>query len=66
MKIKDIIQRKSSDTKAEQVQFEFNIGKFHLNSKLRFLTFENDEPIKLSPKDWEKIEHAARTFTLPF
>ena len=37
MKIKAIIQRKSSDTKAEQVQFEFNIGKFHLNSKLRFL-----------------------------
>jgi hypothetical protein len=29
MKIKAIIQRKSSDIKAEQVQFEFNIGKFH-------------------------------------
>lgn len=39
MKIKAIIQRKSSDTKAEQVQFEFNIGKFHLNSKLRFFNF---------------------------
>jgi hypothetical protein len=36
MKIKAIIQRKSSDTKTEQVQHEFNIGKFHLNSKLRF------------------------------
>jgi hypothetical protein len=33
MKIK-AIQEKASDTKAEQ--FEFNIGKFHLNSKLRF------------------------------
>jgi DNA-binding response OmpR family regulator len=32
---KAIIQ-KSSDTKTEQVQHEFNIGKFHLNSKLRF------------------------------
>ncbi len=30
MKIKAIIQRKSSDVKAEQVQFEFNVGKFHL------------------------------------
>jgi DNA-binding response OmpR family regulator len=28
--------KKSSDTKTEQVQHEFNIGKFHLNSKLRF------------------------------
>ncbi|MFT7164549.1 MAG: two-component system OmpR family response regulator, partial [Flavobacterium sp.] len=44
MKIKAIIQRKSSDTKTEQVQHEFNIGKFHLNSKLRFLTFNGEEP----------------------
>ena len=56
MKIKAIIQRKSSDTKAEQVQFEFNIGKFHLNSKLRFLTFSNEEPIKLSPKENELLK----------
>ena len=39
MKIKAIIQRKASDVKTEVVQFEFNVGKFHLNSKLRFLTF---------------------------
>jgi hypothetical protein len=32
------------------VQHEFNIGKFHLNSKLRFLTFNNEEPIKLFQK----------------
>ena len=56
MKIKAIIQRKSSDTKAEQVQFEFNIGKFHLNSKLRFLTFGDEEPIKLSPKENELLK----------
>jgi DNA-binding response OmpR family regulator len=56
MKIKAIIQRKSSDTKAEQIQFEFNIGKFHLNSKLRFLTFNNEEPIKLSPKENELLK----------
>jgi hypothetical protein len=51
MKIKAIIQRKSSD-KAEQVQFEFNIGKFHLNSKLRFLSF-GEEPIKIISKENE-------------
>jgi hypothetical protein len=27
------------------------IGKFHLNSKLRFLTFSTEEPIKLSQRD---------------
>ena len=56
MKIKAIIQRKSSEVKTDQVQFEFNIGKFHLNSKLRFLTFQNEEPIKLSPKENELLK----------
>jgi DNA-binding response OmpR family regulator len=51
MKIKAIIQRKSSVIKSEPVQFEFNVGKFHLNSKLRFLSFDNEEPVKLSPKE---------------
>ena len=51
MKIRAIIQRKSSDVKAEPAQFEFNIGKFHLNSKLRFLSYDNQEPVKLSPKE---------------
>jgi DNA-binding response OmpR family regulator len=48
--------KKSSDTKTEQVQHEFNIGKFHLNSKLRFLTFNDEEPIKLSPKENELLK----------
>ena len=56
MKIRAIIQRKSSDVKAEPVQFEFNIGKFHLNSKLRFLSFDNQEPVKLSPKENELLK----------
>ena len=56
MKIKAIIQRKGADVKPEQVQFEFNVGKFHLNSKLRFLTFENDPPVKLSPKENELLK----------
>jgi two-component system OmpR family response regulator len=59
MKIKAIIQRKASDTKNEHVKFEFQIGNFHLNSKLRFLTFKNDEPIKLSPKENELLKMLA-------
>lgn len=56
MKIKAIMQRKSTDTKSESTQFEFEIGKFHLNSKLRFLTIEGQEPIKLSPKENELLK----------
>ena len=56
MKIRAIIQRKSSTTQAEPVQFEFNVGKFHLNSKLRFLSINNEEPVKLSPKENELLK----------
>jgi two-component system OmpR family response regulator len=56
MKIKAIIQRKSSDTKTDVTKFEFQIGNFHLNSKLRFLTFKKEEPIKLSPKENELLK----------
>jgi two-component system OmpR family response regulator len=59
MKIKAIIQRKASETKTDNSKFEFQIGKFHLNSKLRFLTFENEEPIKLSPKENELLKMLA-------
>jgi two-component system OmpR family response regulator len=56
MKIRAIIQRKSSTTKAEPVQFEFNVGKFYLNSKLRFLSINDEEPVKLSPKENELLK----------
>lgn len=56
MKIKAIIHRKTSEIKADNTKFEFQIGKFHLNSKLRFLTFEDQEPIKLSPKENELLK----------
>ena len=59
MKIKAIIHRKASETKTDNAKFEFQIGKFHLNSKLRFLTFENEEPIKLSPKENELLKMLA-------
>jgi DNA-binding response OmpR family regulator len=54
-KIKAIIQRKSTESLADSKQFEFEIGNFHLNSKLRFLTYKEEEPIKLSPKENELL-----------
>lgn len=59
MKIKAIIQRKSSEVKADATKFEFVIGNFHLNSKLRFLTYKDTEPIKLSPKENELLKMLA-------
>jgi DNA-binding response OmpR family regulator len=56
MKIKAIIQRKSTDTKTDATKFEFQVGAFHLNSKLRFLTFKDQESIKLSPKENELLK----------
>ncbi|MBC8756181.1 response regulator transcription factor [Kordia sp. YSTF-M3] len=55
MKIKAIMQRKTSDSVADSKQFEFVIGRFKLNSKLRFLTFDDEEPNKLSPKENELL-----------
>ena len=55
MKIKAVMQRKESDSVADSKQFEFEIGRFHLNSKLRFLTIDNQDPIKLSPKENELL-----------
>jgi DNA-binding response OmpR family regulator len=59
MKIKAIMQRKQSENKTDNTKFEFTIGRFHLNSKLRFLTFGELEPIKLSPKENELLKMLA-------
>ena len=53
MKIKAIIQRKATETISDSKQFEFKIGRFDLNSKLRFLKFDGENPVKLSPKENE-------------
>jgi len=50
-KINVILQRKESEKKVDDDRFEFEIGKYHLNSKLRYLTLEGQEPQKLSPKE---------------
>ena len=50
-KIKTLLKRKSSQTTVSQKQTDFQIGYFHLNAKLRFLTYKKEDPIKLSPKE---------------
>ena len=50
LKIQAIIQRKTVESVADSNQFEFEIGSFKLNSKLRFLT-HGETQIKLSPKE---------------
>jgi len=50
-KIKTLLKRKSSQTTVSQKQTDFQIGDFHLNAKLRFLTYKKENPIKLSPKE---------------
>ena len=50
-KIKAILQRKEVDSNTEEEQHEFHIGKFHLNSKLRHLSYDGNEARKLSPKE---------------
>jgi DNA-binding response OmpR family regulator len=51
LKLKAILQRKSVDAAGDDNQFEFEIGDFHLNSKLRQLSHQGGEPRKLSPKE---------------
>ncbi|PKG52406.1 response regulator transcription factor [Olleya sp. 1-3] len=59
MKIKAIMQRKANDTVADSKQFEFKIGGFDLNSKLRFLTYNGGDQVKLSPKENELLRMLA-------
>jgi len=50
-KIKAILQRKQSGNSMEEERFEFTIGKFEFNSKLRHLIFGGEHTQKLSPKE---------------
>jgi DNA-binding response OmpR family regulator len=50
-KIKAIINRKNTVNISGTDTFEFTIGKFSYNSKLRFLNIASQEPLKLSPKE---------------
>ncbi len=55
MKINAIMLRKVKDSIADSAVFEFTIGDFKLNSKLRFLTYKEEADIKLSPKENELL-----------
>ena len=50
-KIKAILQRKEIEKSRDNEEFEFKIGKFDFNSKLRHLSFDKGDPQKLSPKE---------------
>lgn len=56
VKIRAIIQRKSQEVKKDDGKIEYIIGKYILNSKLRYLSYEDQEPIKLSPKENELLK----------
>jgi DNA-binding response OmpR family regulator len=51
MKINAIINRNARTSVVESSEFEFNFGSFHLNSKLRHLSYLDNAPVKLSPKE---------------
>ncbi len=53
-KIKAILKRNQDMQEKQHAQIEFNIGKYHFNSKLRILEHEG-ESITLSPKENELL-----------
>ena len=58
-KINAILQRKGGDKEEKEDLFEFEIGDFFLNSKLRHLSYKTEEPIKLSPKESKLLKMLA-------
>ena len=50
-KIKSILGRRMIKEVADTVETQFKIGNFNLNTKLRLLSYLDQNPIKLSPKE---------------
>ena len=50
-KIKAILNRSKAPNSLANDAFEFAFNDFSFNSKLRFLKYKNEEPVKLSPKE---------------
>lgn len=50
-KIKAILNRSKAPNYLANDAFEFAFNDFSFNSKLRFLTYKNEKPVKLSPKE---------------
>ena len=54
MKIRSMLQRKNIETMVDNNKFEFEIGNFFLNTKLRILKYKDEEPMKLAlSKIWK-------------
>ena len=58
-KIKAILQRKDTEVNKDSDQFEFTIGDFFFNSKLRHLSYQDSEAQKLSPKESKLLKMLA-------
>ncbi len=50
-KIKAILKRNNELQEKKHPEIEFNFGDFHFNSRLRLLTYKDEEPATLSPKE---------------
>ncbi len=50
-KIKAVLSRQNAPALPNSDEFEFEFSGFKFNSKLRFLTYKTDKPLKLSPKE---------------
>ena len=55
-KIKAILNRSNGPTTPTEDIFEFQFSDFSFNSKLRFLTYKEEKPIKLSPKESQLLK----------
>ena len=55
MKLRAILQRKASNTLIDSKKFEFEIGEFKRNSKLRLLKEKDEETIKRYPEENELL-----------
>ena len=57
-KIKNILNRKTLINRMDEnsLKFEYKFGEFNFNSKIRELKYENNSPIKLSPKENKLLE----------
>ena len=53
------LQRKEKDQNVEEDTFEFKIGKFDFNSKLRHLSYDGNASHKLSPKESKLLKMLA-------
>ncbi len=58
-KIKALLSRSEKEKEKEKIKnevFDFKIGDFHFDAKLRMLTYKNEEPVKLSPKESKLLQ----------